>query len=821
MAPHLLHGTLLATIYEADRLHGGFSFDLCGKTGNPQNRTKRFLSQFKRFVLCRPEVVGSKLYATIDLERARVGRTRVIENEPSNPRWYEYFHIYCAHPVSNVVFTVKDGNAIGATLIGRAYLPVEELMSGHVVDRWIEILDEDRYPIHGGGKIHVKLQYFPVIQESNWSQGIKTPAFGGVPYTFFRQRQGCKVSLYPDAHVSDENITQFLKSEGYYEPQRCWEDIFDAINNAKHLIYITGWSVYTKITLIRDPKRQKPGGEIILGELLKKKADEGVSVLMLVWDDRTSVPELKKDGLMATHDQETKAYFQNTRVRCMLCPRNPDDGTSIFQGFQVSTMFTHHQKTVVVDSESPGGTSQKRRIVSFVGGIDLCDGRYDTRNHSLFRTLDTVHHEDFYQPNFPGSSIKKGGPREPWHDIHCRLEGPVAWDVLYNFEQRWRKQVGNQYIYSINELDKFIVHPTEVTSSEDPETWNVQIFRSIDGGAAFGFPEKPEEATDVGLVSGKDNVIDRSIQDAYIHAIRRAKNFIYIENQYFIGSSFDWKKTRDITVEDINALHLIPKELSLKIVSKIQSGERFTVYIVIPMWPEGIPESVSVQAILDWQRRTMEVMYTDLSNALRAKGLSDVDLREYLTFFCLGNREIKTAGEYIPPEKPDPDTDYSRAQQSRRFMIYVHSKLMIVDDEYIIIGSANINQRSMDGARDSEIAMGGFQPHHLANMQPARGQIFGFRMALWCEHLLREDDIFLHPESLECVRNVNAIADQNWNTYSSETFQEDLPGHLLSYPVRISSNGEITALPGFEFFPDTKARVLGTKSDYLPPILTT
>ena len=33
------------------------------------------------------------------------------------------------------------------------------------------------------------------------------------------------------------------------------------------------------------------------------------------------------------------------------------------------------------------------------------------------------------------------GPREPWHDVHCRLEGPAAFDVLTNFEQRWHKQV--------------------------------------------------------------------------------------------------------------------------------------------------------------------------------------------------------------------------------------------------------------------------------------------------------------------------------------------------------------------------------------------
>lgn len=625
------------------------------------------------------QVVGVRLYATIDLERARVARTRMLD-EPSNPRWSDSFRIYCAHPATNIIFTIKENNPVGATLVGRAYLSVEELMSGQMVDRWIQILDEDKLPIHKDSRIHVKLQYFPISQDVNWSNGIRNSNFEGVPYTFFGQRRGCKVSLYPDAHVPEDSITEFLRSAGYYQPQRCWEDIFEAIANAKHLIYITGWSVYTNITLVRDPKRPIPGGDVTLGELLKRKADQGVRVLMLVWDDRTSVPDFKKDGLMATHDQETRQFFEGTNVNCVLCPRNPDNGRSFVQGLEVSTMFTHHQKSVVVDFDSPGG-GQRRRVVSFVGGIDLCDGRYDTRNHPLFRTLNTVHHDDFHQPNFPGASITKGGPREPWHDIHCRLEGPVAWDVLYNFEQRWRKQGGNQQlIYSIYDLDRFLLRPTEITGPEDPETWNVQLFRSIDGGAAAGFPESPEQRAQVGLLNGKDNVIEKSIQDAYILAIRRARRFIYIENQYFLGSSFDWKKTPGITIEDINALHLIPKELSLKIVTKIQAGERFTVYVVIPMWPEGIPESASVQAILDWQRRTMEMMYTDIYKALSAKGIHDVDAREYLTFFCLGNREVvKVPGEYAPPEHPEPDTDYSRAQQARRFMIYVHSKMMIGD----------------------------------------------------------------------------------------------------------------------------------------------
>lgn len=58
-------------------------------------------------------------------------------------------------------------------------------------------------------------------------------------------------------------------------------------------------------------------------------------------------------------------------------------------------------------------------------------------------------------------------------------------------------------------------------------------------------------------------------------------------------------------------------------------------------------------------------------------------------------------------------------------MIYVHSKGMIVDDEYVIVGSANINQRSMEGLRDTEIAIGAYQPHHTwsRKLSSPRGKV--------------------------------------------------------------------------------------------------
>lgn len=48
------------------------------------------------------------------------------------------------------------------------------------------------------------------------------------------------------------------------------------------------------------------------------------------------------------------------------------------------------------------------------------------------------------------------------------------------------------------------------------------------------------------LMCGKNVLIDMSIHTAYVKAIRAAQHFIYIENQYFIGSSYNWNQYRDV-----------------------------------------------------------------------------------------------------------------------------------------------------------------------------------------------------------------------------------------------------------------------------------
>jgi phospholipase D1/2 len=99
-------------------------------------------------------------------------------------------------------------------------------------------------------------------------------------------------------------------------------------------------------------------------------------------------------------------------------------------------------------------------------------------------------------------------------------------------------------------------------------------------------------------------------------------------------------------------------------------------------------------------------------------------------------------------------------------------------------------------------------------------QVYGYRMSLWAEHLASVDTLFKKPESLECVKKVNGIAEDNWKRFTDENFRL-LQGHLLKYPIQVDTDGTVGPLPGHENFPDVGGKVLGGHSTTLPDTLTT
>lgn len=149
--------------------------------------------------------------------------------------------------------------------------------------------------------------------------------------------------------------------------------------------------------------------------------------------------------------------------------------------------------------------------------------------------------------------------------------------------------------------------------------------------------------------------------------------------------------------------------------------------------------------------------------------------------------------------------------------------MTIFDDDYVLIGSANVNQRSLGGNRDSEIAVGAWQPDQTVDTtdgQP-RGGVHTYRMALWAAHLGGADEAYRDPGSDECLAKVKEVTSAFWEAYTADKpAHSDV--HMMPYPVAVAEDGNVSALDSpWDCFPDTQAKVLGAKSGYLPGKLTT
>ncbi|KAL8207779.1 hypothetical protein R6Q57_007191 [Mikania cordata] len=804
----LLHGNLDIWVKEAKNLPNMDMFH--NRLGQVFGRLASISGGNNKTEDGKPEKVTSDPYVTVSIANAVIARTFVVSNS-ENPIWMQHFYVPVAHYSAEVQFVVKDNDIVGSQIIGAVGVPVEQLVSGSLVEGTFPVLNESGKPCKRGAVLTLSIQYTPMMRVT------LDPNFNGVPGTYFPLRRGGKVTLYQDAHVDDGYLPSMQLDGGLkYKNGDCWHDICEAIKQARRLIYITGWSVFHSVQLVRNGEGAK---DSYLGDLLKAKSSEGVRVLLLVWDDPTSrsILGIKTQGVMQTNDEETRRFFKHSSVKVLLCPRSAGKGHSWAKKQEVETIYTHHQKTVIVDVDAG---NYRRRIMAFVGGLDLCVGRYDTPSHPIFSTLQTLHKDDYHQPNYTGPTT--GCPREPWHDLHSRIEGPAAYDVLQNFEERWRRASKPRGIYKMKKStddslliieripDILGIEDAHCTNEQNPEGWHVQVFRSIDSNSVKGgFPKEPKEASGKNLVCGKNVLIDMSIHTAYVKAIRAAQHFIYIENQYFLGSSFNWSNHKTL-----GANNLIPMEIALKIANKIRAKERFAAYIVIPMWPEGSPTSTATQRILYWQNKTMQMMYDVIYKALQEVGLENMyEPQDYLIFFCLGTRESSHGVESTSDEKTPNGANAPQllSKKNRRFMIYVHSKGMIVDDEFVILGSANINQRSLEGSRDTEIAMGAYQPYHTwaHKRYSPHGQIFGYRMSLWAEHIGGLESCFERPESLECVRRVRSLSESNWNQYAAVEVT-DMKAHLLKYPVEVDRTGQVKPLTDCPNFPDLGGNIVGT-----------
>jgi phospholipase D1/2 len=289
--PVFLHGELDIWILEAKSLPNmdlasenmRKCFTMCGSFSPPCGKRPMAHSG-------KQPIITSDSYVSVCLAGATVAQTRVIAN-CENPSWDEHFCVPVAHPVVKVEFHVKDNDFLGAQLIGAVEIPVETIISGNNINDWFPIICHSGMCMKPYPELHISIQFKPVEANPLYKDGVGDgPEYKGVPNTYFPLRKGGSVTLYQDAHVPDGALPKILlDNEKVFQHNSCWEDICHAILEAQNLIYIAGWSVYHRVKLVREPTKPLPaGGELTLGELLKYKSEEGVRVVMLIWDDKTS-----------------------------------------------------------------------------------------------------------------------------------------------------------------------------------------------------------------------------------------------------------------------------------------------------------------------------------------------------------------------------------------------------------------------------------------------------------------------------------------------------------------------------------------------------
>ncbi|KAG7385380.1 hypothetical protein PHYPSEUDO_001594 [Phytophthora pseudosyringae] len=303
----------------------------------------------------------------------------------------------------------------------------------------------------------------------------------------------------------------------------------------------------------------------------------------------------------------------NTKARDAInsIPPSPINGAKavlIFDDRVPKALASHHQKNMVIAANS--SSEPDDQPVAYVGGLDLANDRWDTINHN-------------------NTAIRDAGKitfrEKGWMDGQVRIHGPAAKDIASNFLARW-----NSDYLPCKGLDDELLH------FENPkyEPLPPLDYASSNTSASLGKQSVQITRTFSCLYEHYKEFAPRgetSLFQARIKAVKNAKNFIYIEDQYFV-----------LVPELLDAL--------MEVMPTIQR-------LVVIANPQTSP----------------------FTNA------------GYIKYFY----------ESVEPIRSKYPNKFKVYTAKAERDILIHTKLVIIDDAYLSIGSANWNRRSMTS--DSEL----------------------------------------------------------------------------------------------------------------------
>jgi phosphatidylserine/phosphatidylglycerophosphate/cardiolipin synthase-like enzyme len=414
-------------------------------------------------------------------------------------------------------------------------------------------------------------------------------------------------------------ITPLIDGEAYFA------ELFREMEQAQQYILITGYvlSASFKLRRRRDPAAEKRKDydysissldrEYSLEEVIRRITQRSVEVRIVLWglNSQNGAWRPPPPTLSPIIDAAI-VRFMNTREEQRVLQ---DAGARVAVYSKSKFLAGLHQKSVVIDGR-----------IAYCGGLDIAfdsDGdRWDTPEHR-------------------GDASRRAKGSRGWHDVQLRLEGPVVADVQENFARRWRLERGRNLDIKLQR--------GSWTSGEDLGV-EAQVIRTIPGQKSQMYGHPPDSA-------------DYSTIESWAKAIINAKDFIYIENQYFFCSP-----------------------LIFLLAQRLRRNPRLHLIVLVPK---------------DFER-------TAIGGDILVGGMRPATAQSILW---------KSAPDRVFFGYPTSDTGHD---------VYVHAKLLIVDDIYATVGSANFSVRAML-THEEELG--------IAWIDLRGTSIRDFRRDLWREHL--------------------------------------------------------------------------------------
>jgi phosphatidylserine/phosphatidylglycerophosphate/cardiolipin synthase-like enzyme len=405
-----------------------------------------------------------------------------------------------------------------------------------------------------------------------------------------------------------------------------------------------------------------------------------------------------KDKLRFT----SRAYSPSDKVNLAKID-HLDKGLSTATKIALGAAPSHHQKMVVVDYEEPD------KATGFVMGHNMLDAYWDTPEHS-----------------WQAQAANKGrNGLQPLHDYSSRVTGPVLGDLMRNFAKPWQEETGDAL-----PMPSFERHSVR---NADPKAI-CQILRT-----------QPQDKRE-------------DILKCYLKAAANASQYIHIENQYFrwpplaekikasaarmtecgrIPEKHGWlylfviTNTADagIGAGTVNTYRMLDSLGRADRLPEVARDQRLgDLNAQLEQNDKAMAPLLKQRATLDEQARLLggrggqslndryEPINTKLAPLEERKQqlqsaktrLEPKSLKEKLMGSDRTPEEIQQAN--VPGLKVHvatlvaPDTPKGKAWQE----VYIHAKLMLIDDTFMTLGSANINTRSMQ--TDSELNIAHHRP---------------------------------------------------------------------------------------------------------------